>query len=116
MELGAIERDLAVRVRQGYPQVEVAGSLARSFAALVRERHADGFQLWLTAVAASGLPDLKSFAVGLEREGQALLNALRLPFSNGPVEGAVNRIKLFKRQMYGRGSLELLKKRVLLAA
>ena len=52
----------------------------------------------------------------IEREGQALLNALCMPFSNGPVEGAVNRIKLFKRQMYGRGSLELLKKRVLLAA
>ena len=116
LELGVTERELVGRVRQGCPQVELAGSLARSFAALVRERHADGFQLWLTAVAASGLPDLKSFAVGLEREGQALLNALRLPFSNGPVEGAVNRIKLFKRQMYGRGSLELLKKRVLLAA
>ena len=45
-----------------------------------------------------------------------MLNALSLPFSNGPVEGAVNRIKLFKHQMYGRGSLELLKERVLLAA
>ena len=113
-----------VRFRQGCPQVEVAGSLARNFAALVRERRigyarvpcADGFASWVAAVTASGLSDLKSFAIGLEREGQALINALSLPFSNGPVEGAVNRIKLFKRQMYGRGSLELLKKRVLLAA
>ena len=113
-----------MRVRQGCSQVEVAGSLARSFAALVRERRigyarvpcADGFALWLTTVAASGLADLKLFAVGLKREGQALINAPCLPFSNGPVEGAVNRIKLFKRQMYGRGSLELLNKRVLLAA
>ncbi len=116
LELSVTERELVGRVRQGCPQVEVAGSLARSFAALVRERHADGFASWLTEVRASDLPDLKSFAVGLEREGQALLNALSLPFSNGPVEGAVNRIKLFKRQMYGRSSLELLKKRVLLAA
>ena len=113
-----------VRFRQGCPQVEVAGSLARNFAALVRERRigyarvpcAYGFASWVAAVTASGLSDLKSFAIGLEREGQALINALSLPFSNGPVEGAVNRIKLFKRQMYGRGSLELLKKRVLLAA
>ena len=75
MELGATERDLVVRVRQGCPQVEVAGSLARNFAALVRERRigyarvpcADGFALWLTTVAASGLADLKLFAVGLER-------------------------------------------------
>ena len=116
LELGASERELVMRVRQGCPLVELAGSLSQDFAALVRERCVEGFAPWVTAVAASGLPDLKSFAVGLEREGQALLNALRLPFSNGPVEGAVNRIKLFKRQMYGRGSLELLKKRVLLAA
>ena len=105
-----------VRFHQGCPQVEGAGSLARNFPALVRERRADGFASWVAAVTASGLSDLKSFAVGLEREGQALLNASSLPFSNGPVEGAVNRIKLFKHQMYGRGSLELLKKRVLLAA
>ena len=116
IELGVTERESVGRIRQGCPQVEVAGSLARDFAALVRERCVEGFASWLTAVVGSGLPDLKSFAVGLEREGQALLNALRLPFSNGPVEGAVNRIKLFKRQMYGRGSLESLKKRVLLAA
>ncbi len=67
------------------------------------------------AVAASEWPDQKTFAVGLERVGQALLNAFCLPFSNGPVEENGNQIKLIKQQMRGRGSLELLRKRVLLA-
>jgi transposase len=56
-----------------------------------------------------------SFAKGLEREGSALQAALTLPYSNGngPIEGAVNRLKTIKRQMYGRANFDLLRIRVL---
>ena len=46
----------------------------------------------------------------------AVTAGLSLPFSSGPVEGNVNRIKMLKRQMYGRAGFDLLRKRVLLAA
>jgi transposase len=60
--------------------------------------------------------DLHSFTHGLKRDYDAVLNGLTLPHSSGAVEGNVNRIKMIKRQMYGRASFGLLRKRVILAA
>jgi transposase len=65
-------------------------------------------------VEADQLPELHSFTAGLKRDLDAVVNGLTLPYSSGAVEGAVNRIKMLKRQMYGRASLDLLRKRVLL--
>ena len=64
----------------------------------------------------SSIPDLRTFAEGLQREYSALKAALTYPYSTGPVEGQINRLKLIKRSMYGRGSFELLSQRVLIAA
>lgn len=61
------------------------------------------------------LPALHAFADGLRRDYQAVTAGLTLPWSSGPVEGHVNRIKMLKRQMYGRAGFALLRKRVLLA-
>jgi transposase len=58
---------------------------------------------------------LKSFARGLLRDIEAVQNGIRMPWSNGMVEGHVNRIKSFKWQMYGRASFELLRKKVILS-
>jgi transposase len=58
---------------------------------------------------------LHPFAAGLRRDYDAVRNGLTLPHNSGPVEGHVNRIKMLKRQMYGRANLDLLRKRVLLA-
>jgi transposase len=65
-------------------------------------------------VQADDLPALRSFATGLKRDRAAVVNGLTLPYSSGAVEGTVNRIKMLKRQMYGRANLDLLRKRVLL--
>jgi transposase len=65
-------------------------------------------------VEADQLPDLHSFTAGLKRDLDAVVNGLSLPYSSGAVEGNVNRIKMLKRQMYGRASFVLLRKRVLL--
>jgi transposase len=61
------------------------------------------------------LPGLKIFGKGLKRDIKAVQNAIQLRWGNGPVEGHVNRIKSIKRQMYGRASFELFRRKVLLS-
>ena len=97
------------------PAVGAARSLARDFLGLMREKRPQGFEGWVTAVEASGLENLKTLAASLVREGKALLESLESPYSNGPVEGSVNKIKTIKRQMYGRASFGLLRNQVLMA-
>jgi transposase len=90
--------------------------LARQFFTMIRERQADQLDTWLQACEKSGIPDLQTFAEGLKREYAAMKGALRFSYSNGPVEGQINKLKYIKRSMYGRGSFELLRQRVLQAA
>ena len=80
---------------------------------MVRERHADQLDGWLEQCLKSGIPDLQTFAEGLKRDYAAMKAALTFPYSNGLVEGHVNRLKYIKRSMYGRGSFELLRQHVL---
>jgi transposase len=68
---------------------------------------------WITAAPTDDLPGLTSFATGLLHDHDAVRHGLTLPHSSGAVEGHVNRIKMLKRQMYGRANLDLLRKRVL---
>lgn len=82
---------------------------------MICDRTGTDLPAWTCAVRADDLPRLHAFADGLERDRDAVLAGLTLPWSSGPVEGHVNRIKILKRQMYGRASLPLLRKRVLLA-
>ncbi len=83
---------------------------------MVRERQHEKLENWLERAEASGQTALRSFAGGIRRDYAAVRAALSLPFSNGPVEGQVNRLKFLKRQMYGRAKFDLLRKRVLYAA
>ena len=83
---------------------------------MVREREAVGLDNWLERAEASGPAALRSFAGGIRRDYAAVKAALTLPFSNGPVEGQINRLKFLKRQMYGRAKFDLLRKRVLYTA
>jgi transposase len=76
--------------------------------------HSERLDEWIAGVEADQLPDLHSFTAGLKRDLDAVVNGLSLPYSSGAVEGNVNRIKMLKRQMYGRASFDLLRKRVLL--
>ncbi|MFE8950286.1 transposase [Streptomyces sp. NPDC007856] len=71
---------------------------------------------WIeSATATTELPSLRRFAQHLERDLEAVVAGLSLPWNSGVVEGHVKRIKMLKRQMFGRAGLELLRKRVLLA-
>jgi len=97
-------------------EVATAYDLTQQFLGMVRQRTPDAFDPWLEACAKSGVSDLVTFAAGLQREYESVRSALELPYSTGPVEGHVNRIKVLKRQGYGRAKFELLRQRVLLAA
>lgn len=83
---------------------------------MVRERQAARFDAWLLRATDSGIGELQSFVAGLERDKAAVVAALSLPFSNGQVEGQVNRLKLIKRMAYGRAKFDLLRHRVLARA
>ena len=71
---------------------------------------------WLGRAEQSQLPELLGFVAGIRRDKTAVEQMLLSPWSNGQVEGQVNRLKVLKRQMYGRANFDLLRKRVLYAA
>jgi hypothetical protein len=85
-------------------------------AGLVHERRVADLDPWLAECRASPVPALRNFAANLEQEGDATRAAVTLPWSTGPVEGRINKLKLIKRSSYGRATLELLQQRVLHAA
>ncbi|MCL4489706.1 MAG: transposase [Chloroflexi bacterium] len=80
---------------------------------MIRERRGDQLDSWLEKAEASTLPDLRNFATGLRRDYDAVRAGLSLPWSNGQTEGQVNRLKAIRRQMYGRGNFDLVRRRVL---
>jgi transposase len=86
-----------------------------AFGEMINTRNGTRLDSWINDVQASDQPHLQSFAAGLRRDHAAVRNGLTLPYSSGPVEGTVNRIKMIKRQMYGRANFDLLRKRILLA-
>lgn len=82
------------------------------FAAMVRGALALTLKEWLTKADASGCAEIRSFAKTLRQDEAAVQAGMTEPWSNGPVEGQVNRLKMIKRQMYGRAGFELLRARV----
>ena len=83
---------------------------------MVRERQPELLDGWLEEASKSDLPELRGFGEGLRSDYEAVRAALCERWSNGQVEGQINRLKLLKRQMYGRANLDLLKRRTMGAA
>lgn len=90
------------------PQLAALRTHVRCFAEMMVHRRGRQLEAWMTAVLGDGLPELHSFVTGLRRDQDAVTAGLTLPYSSGPVEGHVNRIKMIKRQMYGRANPDLL--------
>jgi hypothetical protein len=98
------------------PELAAVTAAVRAFAAIMNERRGRKLlEPWMTAALETGEPALKSFVTGLRADQDAVTNGLSLRWSSGAVEGHVNRIKMLKRQMYGRANPDLLRRRVLLA-
>jgi transposase len=102
-------------IRARCPHLDALAGHVTSFAQMMTARTGeDDLETWLAAAQTSDLPQLRSFAHGIRLDKQAVTNGLTLPWSSGTVEGTVNKIKMLKRQMYGRASFTLLRKRVIL--
>ena len=82
---------------------------------MVKDRQPQNLGPWLKSIADSGISTLQRFADGLRKDLEAVKAALTLPWSQGQVEGWVNKLKFIKRSMYGRANFDLLRQRVLAA-
>ena len=102
-------------VRAHCPHLDALATHVTEFAKILTGRRGQQLDAWIAQASAGDQPDLRSFTAGLKRDYQAVLNGLTLPYSSGKYEGNVKRIKMLKRQMYGRAGFDLLRKRVLLA-
>jgi transposase len=114
-ELTEVEQQDVTHMTHASPSIATAYTLAQRFAHLIRQRCAEALEPWLAAAKAAALAEFSQFAAGLERDKAAVLAALQYPWSNGQIEGQINRLKLLKRQMYGRANFDLLRQRVLTA-
>jgi transposase len=104
------DRQFVAALLERSPPIATAVDLIRRFATMVKDQVASALDDWLLQAQASALA---SFATGLRRDEDAVRAALTEPWSNGQVEGQVNRLKVIKRDMYGRAGFELLRCRVL---
>jgi transposase len=100
-------------IRAGSDELATALSLADEFADLLRRRSSGTLNEWLAKGEVSSCPEIRRFAEGIRRDESAVLAAVTQRWSNGPVEGHINRLKTVKRQMYGRAGFVLLRAQVL---
>jgi len=100
-------------VTTAHSQVAATEQLAQQFRQVFQDRDPDAFKSWLVRGLEAEIPELKCFVAGMQRHYEAVIAAVEQCWSNGQVEGQVHRLKLLKRQMYGRGRFLLLRKRVL---
>ena len=109
------EQAHVAQLQQHDPTIAQLATLTETFAQLVRQRTPRELPTWIEMVLTSRRPDLQRFARGLQQD-PSVRAACELPYSNGQTTGQVTRLKLLKRQMYGRAKVDLLRQRVLHAA
>ena len=112
-DLEAPEAAYLTELLRSAPTIATTWEAVRSFFALVRERQPDQLDAWLIQARMSGVRELAAFAEGIRRDYAAVRAGCELPWSQGQTEGQVNRLKLLKRQMFGRAKLDLLRRRLL---
>lgn len=113
-DLAEHDREHLAELLATCPHLAILTDHVRAFAALLTERRGAEVESWMTAVEADDLPLLHGFVRGLHKDLAAVTAGLTMPYSNGPTEGVNNKIKLLKRQMYGRAGFALLRQRILL--
>ena len=100
---------LVAQIEAALPALAQARALTDQFSRMVRNSISDQLEPWLETAEASMIA---AFARGLRKDQAAVAAALNVPWSNGQTEGQINRLKLLKRQMYGRAGIALLKARI----
>jgi transposase len=114
-DLADDNRAALARITGRCEELKTTRDLVRSFGDMLRHRRGEHLEAWAGQAEASPVSELRGFSKGLRRDWAAVTAGLTVSYSSGAVEGHVNRIKMIKRQMYGRAKPDLLRKRVLLA-
>ena len=117
------EEQLAIeQLKRVHGSIRSSACLLEEFARMLREKEDDcaekareRLESWMAGAGDSGIPELRAFVVKLRQDLEAVLAAMVLPYSQGQTEGRINKLKLIKRSMYGRGKFDLLRQRVLYA-
>jgi len=113
--LQADEQAQLEAIRARCPHIDALAGHVTAFAQMMTARTGSrDLESWLAAVEADDQSGLRSFVIGIRNDQQAVINGLTLHWNSGRVEGTVNKIKMIKRQMYGRARFDLLRKRVIL--
>jgi hypothetical protein len=107
------QQQLLARLNECCPEVPILYTLTQDFGEVFRSKQEKNLQNWLDQARRTGLPEIGRFCDGLQRDAVAVKAAVTMSWSNGQVEGQINRLKLVKRQMYGRAKFNLLRCRVL---
>ncbi|MEV5122069.1 hypothetical protein AB0K49_04565 [Streptomyces decoyicus] len=103
-------------VRTRCPELDALTRRFRSFAAMLTGGQGERLPDWLGTVRQGDLPSLHTLASGIDRDRDAVIAGLTMPWNSGVVVGHVSRIKMLERQMFGRAGFALLRKGVLLAS
>ncbi len=112
-QLTAEQRSLLKQLCSTCPQLLCMRTLALNFREALFSKDGQQMRQWITAAKHCGIGSLVRFAFGLQKDLSAVLAAVETSYSNGQVEGQVNRLKMIKRQMYGRAGFRLLLSRIL---
>jgi transposase len=115
-ELKPEEQEQLARLLEANAQVGRLYELVQRFLEMVRTQDLPQLAPWLEEATSSEIAELQSFVVGIERDRLAVEAALSLPWSQGVVEGQVNRLKMLKRVMFGKAGFDLLRRRMLYQA
>jgi transposase len=114
-KLKADERVLLERLLAQEDEIALGYDLLQRFRQLLKDRDLMALDHWLHDATESDISTFMALANGIKADWAAVEAAFRLPWSNGLLEGHVNRVKLIKRQGYGRAKFDLLRRRVLAA-
>ncbi|GAC1636564.1 MAG: hypothetical protein NVS4B9_29810 [Ktedonobacteraceae bacterium] len=112
-ELIAEEKSDLIRLLETSQEVKQVYQLLQSFLHMLRTRQPERLNGWMKEAHESGIKELGSFVTGVERDYDAVRAGLTYHWSQGPVEGTVNKIKTHKRLMYGRAGFALLRQKLL---
>jgi len=112
-KLTLTEKDQLTFLKGVHPSLETAYDLVQAFLKMMHEQQGEKLDAWLDEIRKSHIAELIRFGKGIERDKAPVQAALTQSYSNGVVEGHVCRLKLIKRQGYGRAAFPLLRKRVL---
>ena len=113
-DLAGSDRAALAQITARCDELKATRDLVREFADMLCHRHGERLEAWAAQAESSPVSELRGFSKGLRKDWAAVTAGLTVSYSSGAVEGHVNRIKMIKRQMYGRAKPDLLRKRVLL--